>query len=103
MKFLTHEEMLDKHIGKVGTPKRDDFDSKVKGVFYNLKDYINGKFEFDLRPDVKISVVPTTADTYDVVVEDLDDKTLCQSRNLSEADALEKLVEYAKEYENKEN
>ena len=30
MKLTTHAEMLDRHIGKVGTPERDEFDRKVK-------------------------------------------------------------------------
>ena len=30
MKLTTHAEMLDRHIGKVGTPERDEFDKKVK-------------------------------------------------------------------------
>lgn len=30
MKFLTHEEILDKHIGKKGTPKREAFDKDVE-------------------------------------------------------------------------
>ena len=29
-KFYTEEEMLDELIGKVGTPKRDEFEAKVK-------------------------------------------------------------------------
>jgi ribosome-binding protein aMBF1 (putative translation factor) len=28
-KFYTQEEMLDKYIGKVGTPERDEFDAEV--------------------------------------------------------------------------
>ena len=30
MNFKTHEEMLDKHIGKKGTSERDKFDKEVK-------------------------------------------------------------------------
>ena len=30
MKTMTHEQMLDKYIGKVGTPERDEFDAEVK-------------------------------------------------------------------------
>lgn len=30
MKFHTHEEMLDKHIGKKGTSKREAFDKEVE-------------------------------------------------------------------------
>ena len=30
MKTYTEEEILDKHIGKKGTPKRETFDSKLK-------------------------------------------------------------------------
>lgn len=29
-KFYTEEEMMDELIGKVGTPKRDEFEAKVK-------------------------------------------------------------------------
>lgn len=29
MKLTTHAEMLNRHIGKVGTPERDEFDRKV--------------------------------------------------------------------------
>lgn len=68
--------------------------------FYTLKDYIDGKFEFDIKPIVKISVVPNR-DKYDVITEDLCGKTLHKSSNLSEADALDKLLAYAREYENK--
>lgn len=30
MKIYTLEEMEDKHIGKIGTPERDDYEKKVK-------------------------------------------------------------------------
>ena len=30
MKFYTEEEILDKHIGKKGTPKRDQFEADLK-------------------------------------------------------------------------
>lgn len=30
METMTHEQMLDKYIGKVGTPERDEFDAQVK-------------------------------------------------------------------------
>lgn len=30
MKFYTEEEVLDKHIGTKGTPKRDKFDEKIQ-------------------------------------------------------------------------
>ena len=29
MKFYTEEEILDKHIGKKGTPKRDQFEADL--------------------------------------------------------------------------
>lgn len=30
MKVYTMEEMLERHIGKVGTPERDEFDRQIK-------------------------------------------------------------------------
>ena len=30
MKFYTHEEMLDRVIGKKGTPERDKYDDKME-------------------------------------------------------------------------
>ncbi|MDE5750687.1 MAG: helix-turn-helix domain-containing protein [Duncaniella sp.] len=32
MKFYTHEEMLDRHIGKKGTFERDNFDAEVEAA-----------------------------------------------------------------------
>lgn len=32
MKFYTHDEMLDKHIGKKGTAARDNFDAEVEAA-----------------------------------------------------------------------
>jgi len=32
MKFYTHDEMLDKHIGKKGTSARDNFDADVEAA-----------------------------------------------------------------------
>ena len=32
MKFYTLEEITDKHIGKIGTPERDDFDAEVEAA-----------------------------------------------------------------------
>lgn len=32
MKFYTHDEMLDKHVGKKGTAARDDFDAEVEAA-----------------------------------------------------------------------
>ena len=29
MKLYTHEELLDRDLGPIGTPKRDEFDQKV--------------------------------------------------------------------------
>ena len=29
---MTHEQMLDKYIGSVGTPERDEFDAEVKAA-----------------------------------------------------------------------
>lgn len=28
--YISHEEMIDKYIGEVGTPQRDDFDAKLR-------------------------------------------------------------------------
>lgn len=39
-KFYTEEEMLDELIGKVGTPKRDEFEAKVKK---EVDDYFIGE------------------------------------------------------------
>lgn len=30
METMTHEQMLDKYIGPIGTPERDEFDAQVK-------------------------------------------------------------------------
>ena len=30
MKFYTHEQMLDKHVGVKGTPKRDEYDEQIE-------------------------------------------------------------------------
>ena len=32
MIIMTHEQMLDKYIGSVGTPERDEFDAEVKAA-----------------------------------------------------------------------
>lgn len=32
MKFYTHDEMLDKHIGRKGTAARDNFDAEVEAA-----------------------------------------------------------------------
>lgn len=32
MKTMTHEQMLDKLLGPVGTPERDEFDAEVKAA-----------------------------------------------------------------------
>lgn len=32
MKFYTHDEMLDKHVGKKGTVARDNFDAEVEAA-----------------------------------------------------------------------
>ena len=39
MKTVSHDELLDKHIGAKGTPKRDKFDAKVQAatIAYQLK------------------------------------------------------------------
>ena len=29
MKFYSEEEMLDKHVGKIGTPHRDQFEDEI--------------------------------------------------------------------------
>ena len=29
MKFFTEEEILDKHIGKIGTPQRNQFEDEI--------------------------------------------------------------------------
>ena len=40
MKTYTEEEILNKHIGKKGTPKRETFDSKLKAdvLAYRFKE-----------------------------------------------------------------
>lgn len=30
MKFYTHEQMLDKHVGVKGTPQRDEYDEQIE-------------------------------------------------------------------------
>ena len=30
MKFYTHEQMLDKHVGAKGTPQRDEYDEQIE-------------------------------------------------------------------------
>ena len=32
MKFFTEEEILDKHIGKIGTPHRNQFEDEINTV-----------------------------------------------------------------------
>ena len=36
MKFYTEEEILDKHIGKKGTPKRDQFEADLNSFLICL-------------------------------------------------------------------
>lgn len=38
-KTVSHEEVLDKHFGKVGTPKRDEFEAELQAdvIAYQLK------------------------------------------------------------------
>ena len=40
MKFYTEEEMLDKHIGKVGTPHRTRFEDEVN-TFLEQHSHLN--------------------------------------------------------------
>ena len=34
MEIFTHEEMLDRHIGKRGTPERESFENKSKAYVF---------------------------------------------------------------------
>lgn len=36
MKFHTLEEVTDKHIGKKGTPARDEFEAKIEAALIGL-------------------------------------------------------------------
>lgn len=45
MEFRTHEEMLDRHIGKKGTPKRDEFDAMVE----DYKEELLNKYMSDVK------------------------------------------------------
>lgn len=46
MKFYTLDEMLDKHIGKKGTPEREEFDKEVDEA---LEEYYLGQSIKDAR------------------------------------------------------
>lgn len=35
IEYRTHEEMLDKHVGKKGSPERKAYDEEVKKVWRN--------------------------------------------------------------------
>ena len=46
MKFYTEEEILDKHIGKKGTPKRDQFEADLNSFLIGFTYQKRVKFFF---------------------------------------------------------
>ena len=52
METMTHEQMLDKYIGPIGTPERDEFDAQVKA---EAQEYFIGEAIKETRKKVGLT------------------------------------------------